>query len=84
MVKKKKISRKTSVKLKSTYENGYLSSISNPKGKKKSVYVAEGLKGYSANYSKSFRKVRNSSGRSAEALARRLAKRGHRRVYIKD
>jgi len=39
--------------------------------------------GFSAAYSKSKRRIKESS-RSAEALARRLAKKGHKRVTFRD
>ena len=63
---------------------GFLQSVSNPKGTKKCAYVYEGMNsGYSARYSTSGRTI-NVRSRSAETLARKLARSGHKRVSIRD
>ena len=78
---KKKMSR---VKLIQKSRNGYLDEVQNPKGKKASVYIYQGMKpGFSARYVKSGRDV-SGSGRSAEALARKLARAGHKKVIFRD
>lgn len=71
------------VTLRKQYKSGYLSKVSNPKGKKASIYIAQGRKGFSASYSKTNKGISGSS-KSAEGLAIRLAKRGHKIVTFRD
>ena len=72
------------VKLIQKRRNGYLDEIRNPSGKKASVYIYQGMKpGFSARYVKSGRDIKV-SGRSAEALARKLARAGHKKVIFRD
>ena len=69
--------------LKETYKRGYLVKITNSKGTKAPVIVAEGVSGFHARYAKTNRLI-NVKGRGAESLARRLAKSGHKTVTIFD
>ena len=77
---KPKVARITSFKDK----HGFLVKVTNSIGRKKPVYLGQGLKGWHALYSKSFRKVNNKNIRSPERYAKKLAKRGHRLVEIRD
>jgi len=75
--------KKRTCKLKENWKNGYLNEVVNPCGKKPSVYLYQGIKpGYSAEYVRSHRSIPGSS-RNAEAYARKLAKKGHRRVSFR-
>jgi len=72
------------IKLIQKRKNGYLDEIRNPAGKKASVYIYQGYKpGFSAAYIKSNKTLKMSS-RNAEALARKLAKAGHKKVIFRD
>ena len=80
MVRRRK---KSNYKVK--YRHGYLSEISNVRGKKPGVYIFQGMKpGFSASYIKGHKMVKIKSSRSAEALARKLARRGHRKIIFRD
>lgn len=87
--KPRKVARKSSkkpVKLKSTYKKGYLMTVSNPKGTRKPAYVAETLKGTTARYvgsHKNIGTIKGSAG-SSERYARKLARKGHKKVSIWD
>jgi len=72
--------------IKKTYtKKGYLRSVSNTVGKKKDVQIGLGLKGWNAVYAGSYRRVKGiKPSKSAEALAGRLAKKGHKRATILD
>lgn len=75
---------KEGIHLREKYHNGFLSEVVNPHGKKKSVYIYQGMKpGFSAAYTGTLRRLPGSS-RSAEAYARRLARSGHKRVEFRD
>jgi len=78
------MAQKTTCKLKEKRKNGFLDEVVNPCGKKPSVYIYQGMKpGFSAKYVKSGRSIPGSS-RNAEAFARKLAKKGHRKVVFRD
>jgi len=78
------MARKRTCKLKEKYKNGYLDEVVNPCGKKPSVYIYQGKKpGFSARYVKSGRAIPGSS-RNAEAYARKLARKGHKKVIFRD
>jgi len=85
MVKRRKVKRMSNVKLKERYgSDNFLEEVRNPRGKKPSVYVYQGMKpGFSAAYLKTNRQLPGSS-RSAEALARKLARKGHKKVIFLD
>ena len=71
-------------KLKEKRKNGYLDEVINPCGKKPSVYIYQGMKpGFSAKYSKSGRTIKETS-RNAESFARKLARKGHKKVTFRD
>jgi len=75
---------KKKCKIKEKRKNGYLSEVINPCGKKKSVYIYQGRKsGFSVKYTTSGRSISGSSN-NAEALARKLAKKGHKKVTFRD
>ena len=78
------MAKKKKVLIKEKYgSRGFLKEVKNPKGKKPSVYIYQGYKsGFSAKYVKSGRSMSGSS-RDAEALARRLARKGHKRVTFR-
>jgi len=72
------------IKLIQRRRNGYLEEVKNPKGIKASVYIYQGMKpGFSARYVKSGRDIKM-SGKSAESLARKLARLGHKKVIFRD
>ena len=76
--------KKRICKLKEKYKNGYLNEVINPFGKRPAIYIYQGAKpGFSASYLKSGRTIVGSS-RNAEAYARKLAKKGHKRVIFRD
>ena len=76
--------RKKSVRLVERTRNGLLQEVINPRGNKAPVYIFQGSKpGFSAKYVKSHKNIPGSH-RNAEAYARRLAKRGHRKVFFRD
>jgi len=78
------MAQKITCKLKEKHRNGFLHEVANPCGKKPSVYIYQGMKpGFSAKYVKSGRSIPGSS-RNAEDLARKLAKKGHRKVVFRD
>jgi hypothetical protein len=71
-------------KLKEKRKNGFLDEVVNPCGKKQSVYIYQGRKpGFSAKYVESGREIPGSS-RNGDAYARKLAKKGHRKVTFRD
>jgi len=77
-----------SKQIKETWRRGargdFLDMVENPRGTKKPVYIYQGMKpGFSARYEDSFRELAESN-RNAEALARKLARAGHRRVTFRD
>lgn len=79
MVKNKR--KKGSLKVEVS-RSGFLTSVSNTSGKKKSVRIYQGSKpGFSARFVKSGRPISGSS-RNAEKLAIKLAKKGHKKVYL--
>lgn len=78
------MAKQTTCKLKEKRKNGYLDEVVNPRGKKPSVYIYQGMKpGFSAKYVKSGRSIPGSS-KNAEAYARKLAKAGHKKVVFRD
>jgi len=65
-------------------KGGYLSEVNNPQGTKRAVYIFQGKKpGFTAAYSGSHKDLPGSSS-NGEALARKLAKSGHKKVTFKD
>jgi len=76
--------KKKAVKLKEMYKKGFLSEVRNPRGERPPVYIYQGSRpGFSARYEKSGRAIPGSS-MDAEAYARRLAKKGHKKVTFHD
>jgi len=74
---------KKSSSLKEKYKNNLLDEVKNPEGDKKSVYIYQGQDdGFSARYVGSGRKIKGSS-KNAEAYARKLAKKGHKKVIFR-
>ena len=75
---------KLKYKFKRIQGDEFLDEIVNPKGTKKGVYIYQGEKpGFSAGYIKSHRTLPGSS-KDAEALAIRLARKGHKKVIFHD
>lgn len=76
---------KKKVSIKEKYgKDGYLDEVLNPKGDKAPVYIYQGVKkGFSARYTNSNRSL-NVSSNNAESLAKRLAKKGHKKVEFWD
>ena len=69
--------------IKKTYKKGYLSVLSNSKGTKKSVYIAERKDGFSAIYSSSGKTLKNKI-KNPDKYAVLLAKKGHKKVSFRD
>lgn len=65
-----------------SYKKGFLSKITNPRGTRNSVYIAETKEGYTARYTKSGRKI-GFVKKDPEKYAYRLSK-FHKRVSIRD
>ena len=76
--------------LRKTYNKfGFLKTVSNPKGTKAPVTVAERINDsrgrmVKSNYTAYNKKRTVGYGKSAEKLAERLAKKGHKRATILD
>jgi len=70
--------------IKEKYKKGFLMEVENSKGKKKDVYLAQGRDdGWTARYFDSGKKI-GSSTMKAERFARKLAKKGHKKVMFLD
>ena len=87
MVKRKSKTKKSGSLKESYNKHGFLSRVSNTKGKRAPVRLTDTFKGWEASYMKSGRKVpgtKVSRKVKPESLSKRLAKRGHKRVEIWD
>lgn len=66
-------------------QSGFLQAVKNPKGKKGNAYIFQGMRaGFSAAYVSGSKPIKTGYSRSAEGLARKLAKKGHKVVTFRD
>lgn len=72
--------------IKQIIKHSYIQAVINPKGKKSNVEIFQGSRpGFTAtSVGKKGRRRFIASSNSAEGLARRLARKGHKKIIFKD